>query len=163
MLCAILYIENSDKARFSYLRKLVENDYYLNKVEYPSTVTSFGWLVFHPPRADWDILLYESDLLLFYPELRNCYYSVKLIKYTSSLFLPLDRLPRLDPTSAPSGSSLEFSPHLCTLHMQAGRPTYLLWWYVAFLWILWWGGSPMSPSSPLPMDTPTIRLPHVSQ
>ena len=40
MLYAILYIENSDKARFSYLKKRVENDYVLNKAEYPRTVTA---------------------------------------------------------------------------------------------------------------------------
>ena len=40
MLCAILYLENSDKARFSDLKKRVENDYTLNKAEYPRTVTS---------------------------------------------------------------------------------------------------------------------------
>ena len=39
MLCAIIYLENSDKARFSDLKKRVENDYVLNKAEYPSTVT----------------------------------------------------------------------------------------------------------------------------
>ena len=31
MLCAILYLENSDKDRFSDLKKRVENDYALNK------------------------------------------------------------------------------------------------------------------------------------
>ena len=40
MLCAILYLENSDKARFSDLKKCVENDYVLNKVEYPRTFTA---------------------------------------------------------------------------------------------------------------------------
>ena len=40
MLCAILYLENSDKARFSDLKNHVENDYMLNKAEYPRTVTS---------------------------------------------------------------------------------------------------------------------------
>ena len=33
MNCAILYLENSDKARFSDVRKGTENDYILNKVE----------------------------------------------------------------------------------------------------------------------------------
>ena len=33
MLCAILYLENSDKARFASLKKRVENDYGLNKTE----------------------------------------------------------------------------------------------------------------------------------
>ena len=33
MLCAILYLENSDKARFPDLKKRVENDYVLNKAE----------------------------------------------------------------------------------------------------------------------------------
>ena len=31
MLCAILYLENSDEARFYDLNKRVENDYVLNK------------------------------------------------------------------------------------------------------------------------------------
>ena len=39
MLCAILYIENSDKSRSSGLRKRVENDYVLNKGKYPRKVT----------------------------------------------------------------------------------------------------------------------------
>ena len=39
MLCAILYMENSDMARFSDLKKRIENDYVLNKTEYPKTVT----------------------------------------------------------------------------------------------------------------------------
>ena len=40
MLCAILYIENSDKHRFADLKKRVENDYFLNKAEYPITLTA---------------------------------------------------------------------------------------------------------------------------
>ena len=40
MLCAILYLENSDKARFADLKKRIENDYVLNKAEYPRTVTA---------------------------------------------------------------------------------------------------------------------------
>ena len=40
MICAILYLENSDKSRFADLKKRVENDYVLNKAEYPRTVTS---------------------------------------------------------------------------------------------------------------------------
>ena len=37
ILCAILYIENSDKSRFSNLKKRVENDYVMKKSEYPRT------------------------------------------------------------------------------------------------------------------------------
>ena len=37
-LCAILYLENPDKARYSYIKKHVENDYVLNKAEYPRMV-----------------------------------------------------------------------------------------------------------------------------
>ena len=33
MLCAILYLENSDKARFADLKKRIKNDYVLNKAE----------------------------------------------------------------------------------------------------------------------------------
>ena len=40
MLCGILYLENSDKARFADLKKRIENDYVLNKAEYPKTVTA---------------------------------------------------------------------------------------------------------------------------
>ena len=40
MLCAILYLENSDKAIFLKLNKRIENYYILNNVEYPRTVTS---------------------------------------------------------------------------------------------------------------------------
>ena len=40
MLCAILYLENSDKARFADLKKRIENDYVLNKAEYPRTLTA---------------------------------------------------------------------------------------------------------------------------
>ena len=39
MICAILYLENSDNARFYNLIKGVENYYVLNKAEYPRTVT----------------------------------------------------------------------------------------------------------------------------
>ena len=40
ILCKILYLENSDKARFAGLKKRIENDYFLNKAEYPRTVTA---------------------------------------------------------------------------------------------------------------------------
>ena len=40
MLWAILYLENSDKARFYDLKKRIENDYVLNKAGYPRTVTA---------------------------------------------------------------------------------------------------------------------------
>ena len=40
ILCEILYIENSDKVRFSDLKNRVENDYVLNKAYYPRTVTT---------------------------------------------------------------------------------------------------------------------------
>ena len=40
MLCEILYLENSDKARFDNLEKCVENDYVLDQVEYTRTVTA---------------------------------------------------------------------------------------------------------------------------
>ena len=40
MLCTIPYIENSDKSRFADLKKRIENDYVLNKEEYPRTVTA---------------------------------------------------------------------------------------------------------------------------
>ena len=40
MPCAILYLENSDKARFSDLKKRIKNYYVLNKAEYPRTVTA---------------------------------------------------------------------------------------------------------------------------
>ena len=40
MICAILFMENSDKSRFADLKNRVKNDYVLNKVEYPKTVTA---------------------------------------------------------------------------------------------------------------------------
>ena len=40
MLYAILYLENPDKARFANLKKRIENDYVMNKSEYPRTVTA---------------------------------------------------------------------------------------------------------------------------
>ena len=40
MICAILYLENSGKARFADLKKRVENCYVLNNTEYPRTITS---------------------------------------------------------------------------------------------------------------------------
>ena len=40
MACAILYLDNSDKSRFADLKKSLENDYVLNKAEYPRTVTA---------------------------------------------------------------------------------------------------------------------------
>ena len=42
MICAILYLEKSDKARFANLKKRVENDYVPNKAEYPRTVTAWA-------------------------------------------------------------------------------------------------------------------------
>ena len=39
MLYAILYLEKSDEARFSDLKKSVENNYVLDNVENPRTVT----------------------------------------------------------------------------------------------------------------------------
>ena len=39
MPCAPLYLENSDKARFSGLKKRVGDNYVLNKVEYPRTAS----------------------------------------------------------------------------------------------------------------------------
>ena len=40
MICAIIYLERSDKSRFADLKKRVKNDYVLNKAEYPRTVTA---------------------------------------------------------------------------------------------------------------------------
>ena len=40
ILCTILYLENSDKARFSDLNKCVETYYVLKKVEYSRTVST---------------------------------------------------------------------------------------------------------------------------
>ena len=40
ILYAILYLENSDKASFDNLKERIENDYVLNKAEYPRTVTA---------------------------------------------------------------------------------------------------------------------------
>ena len=40
MLCAILYLENSDKDRFSKLKNCIKHDYVLNKAEYPRMATA---------------------------------------------------------------------------------------------------------------------------
>ena len=40
ILCAILYVENLDRARFSDLNKRIKNDYVPNKAEYPRLVTA---------------------------------------------------------------------------------------------------------------------------
>ena len=45
MLCAILYLENSDKARFAGLKNRFENDYVLNKLEQPRMVTTIQSLL----------------------------------------------------------------------------------------------------------------------
>ena len=45
MLCAILYLENSDKARFDDLKKRIKNDYKPNKAEYPRTVNALQSLL----------------------------------------------------------------------------------------------------------------------
>ena len=45
MLCVILYLENSDKARFADLKKRIENEYVLNKGEYSRTVTKLQSLL----------------------------------------------------------------------------------------------------------------------
>ena len=47
MLCAILYLENLDKARFADLKKRIKNDYVLNKAEYPRTVTEVKSLLLY--------------------------------------------------------------------------------------------------------------------
>ena len=50
MLCAILYLENSDKARFADLKKCVKKDYVLNMAEYPRDATAVQSLIlnYHP-------------------------------------------------------------------------------------------------------------------
>ena len=45
MLCTILYLEISDKSKFADLKKSIENDYVLNKAEYPRTVTAVQMLL----------------------------------------------------------------------------------------------------------------------
>ena len=45
MLCAILYMENSEKSRFANLKKRFENDYVLNKAEYPRAATTLQSLL----------------------------------------------------------------------------------------------------------------------
>ena len=51
MLHAIVYLENSYKARFSDLKKHVENEFFINKLEYPRNVNVLQIL----------ILNYQSD------------------------------------------------------------------------------------------------------
>ena len=45
MICTILYLENSDTSRSTDLKKRVKNNYILNKVEYPRTVTTVHSLI----------------------------------------------------------------------------------------------------------------------
>ena len=45
MLCAILYLESSDKSKFDDLKKRIKNDYVLNKAEYLRTVTAAQSLI----------------------------------------------------------------------------------------------------------------------
>ena len=45
LLCAILYLENSDKDIFYDLKKHVENNYVLNKSQYPRTATAVQSLI----------------------------------------------------------------------------------------------------------------------
>ena len=57
MFCVILYLENSDKARFSNLKKRVENDYVLNKSEYQRTVaTVHSLLLKYQPTYNFNII-----------------------------------------------------------------------------------------------------------
>ena len=51
------------------------------------TSTLVGWLTLLFFRVGWYIMGYESDPLPYYPKLRNCYYSVKLITPHSCLLL----------------------------------------------------------------------------
>ena len=74
------------------------------------------------------------------------------------MFIHLTFLLRLNTTSTSSGSSLVFSPYPYTVHIQARRPPSPLWFYAAALCILRWGGDPLSPLPPVPLDTPTLRL-----
>ena len=45
MICDIFYLKNSNKARFVDLKKRIKNDYVLNKVECPRTVTGVQSLI----------------------------------------------------------------------------------------------------------------------
>ena len=61
MLCAILYLEISDKARFADLKNRIENDYVMNKAEYPRTVTAVhSLLVNYQPNYNSNIN-YQSN------------------------------------------------------------------------------------------------------
>ena len=46
-----------------------------------------GWLIIIHPRVGWYITGYESYPLQYYPDLRNCYFSVKLIIPPTCLLL----------------------------------------------------------------------------
>ena len=45
MICTILYLEKSDKTRFADLKNFSDNNYVLNKAEYPRTVTALHSLI----------------------------------------------------------------------------------------------------------------------
>ena len=77
------------------------------------------WFVNYP--SAWSRLGYHGGRIIAPP-------LIKLIKgllllcsfnYTSYLYIPLVRLPHIDPTSAPSGSSTASAPPPCTLHRRA--------------------------------------------
>ena len=64
-----------------------KQNFYKKRVE---TVSWVGWSILLLPGAGWYIMGFESETLPSYLGLRNCSYSVKWNKYTSSLFIPLD-------------------------------------------------------------------------
>ena len=65
---------------------------------------------------------YESEPSPTYHNLRNSSYSFKL-SYTTDSSTPQVNLPRLGPTIAPTGSSEESSPSMCTAHILGRQAT----------------------------------------
>ena len=61
ILCAMLYLDNSDKSRFADLKNHVENDYVLHKAEYTRTgITVHSRLLKYQPSYNSNIN-YESN------------------------------------------------------------------------------------------------------
>ena len=63
MVCTILYLDNWYKVRFYNLKKYVENDYVLNKVEYPKAVSGVQSLLLnYQPNYNSDIKSQSNEV-----------------------------------------------------------------------------------------------------
>ena len=74
-----------------------------------------------PLVVGWYIMVYESDPLPSYNELRNHSYSI-ILNYTYSTSTPKINVPRPDPTISSYGSSLASDPPWYRVHKRSGMP-----------------------------------------